>query len=358
MSDENSQASLGSMLVKVGSPEKTGEPASESGKSVGNSAPSVPSLARPVLPAASAPSWGRVLATTIRLWLRRRWQVVAAVVVAAAVAVTALVVSGAFSSAGGSATRPRPASVTPSHHATAPTPQTEAASWIAGQVSGDAIIACDPAACAALQAQGVSAGRLMSLKAATPDPKGATLVVTSSSSSSPAVTQYAPAVIASFGSGPAQIDVRAAEPGGVAAYQSALQSDLTARVSAGTQLLKNKRITFSASDATQLRAGQVDARLLATLAALASQRSFTVSAFSDAAPGAATLYREVTITGNSGSDLTADLTLVNAQVQPYLPAQAGIAPAATGQDVLNVEFSAPSPLGLLTAVLDVARIAR
>ena len=46
----------------------------------------------------------------------------------------------------------------------------------------------------------------------------------------------------------------------------------------------------------QLRAGEVDARVLATLAALSSQHSFTVTAFGDAAPGAATLYREVTIT--------------------------------------------------------------
>jgi hypothetical protein len=223
-------------------------------------------------------------------------------------------------------------------------------------VSGDVIIACDPAACAALQAQGVSAGRLMPLQAAVPDPKGATLVVTSSSSA--VISQYAPALVASFGSGPAQVDVRAAEPGGAGAYQSALRSDLAARVSAGTQLLKNKRITFTAQDAVQLQAGQVDARVLATLAALASESSFTVAAFGDAAPGVATLYREVTITSNNAAGLTADLALVKAQVQPYLPAQAGIAHTAAGQDVLNAAFSAPSPLGLLTAVLDVAHISR
>lgn len=369
MSDESGQASLGSMLVKVGTPETAGEPASESGKPAdesgkpaGDGGTSTSGPARPPLsaPAAAAtPSWGRVLATTIRLWLRRRWPLAATVVLAAAVAVTALAVSGTFSSAGGSVTRPRPATASPSLRATAPavpTPQTEAAAWIADQVSGDAIIACDPAACAALQAQGVSAGRLMPLQAATPDPKGATLVVTSATSA--AVAQYAPAVVASFGTGSAQIDVRAAEPGGAAAYRSALSSDLAARVSAGTQLLKNKRITFTAQDAVQLQAGQVDARVLATLATLASQGSITVAAFGDAAPGAAILYREVLVTTSSASELAADLALVKAQVQPYLPAQAEIVPAGAGQGVLTIEFSAPSPLGLLTAVLDVAHLAR
>jgi hypothetical protein len=42
---------------------------------------------------------------------------------------------------------------------------------------------------------------------------------------------------------------------------------------------------------------------------------------------------------------------VRAQVPPYLPAQASIVIPAT----LIIEFAAPSPMGLLTAVLDVDR---
>jgi len=158
-------------------------------------------------------------------------------------------------------------------------------------------------------------------------------------------------VIASFGSGAAQIDVRAAEPGGVAAYQTALRADLAARMSAGAQLLGNHRIHFTAQDAAQLRAGEVDTRLLATLAALSSQYSFSVIAFGDAAPGVAALYREVTITGASQKIVDA-LALVKAQVPPYLPTQAEMTQMATGPTVLTIEFPAPSPLGLLSAVLD------
>jgi hypothetical protein len=319
-----------------------------------------PGRPAPGKPSATEPSWGRVLATTLRLWVVRqvtvrRWQTAGAAGAAVVVTLAALAISGAFS---GTAARPRaaaapsPAPVTP-RPSTVRTPvagpspaqavaQKAAAAWIASQLSSDTIIGCDPAMCTALQAQGVTAARLMPLTAGAPGPHGATVVATSD----PAAAQYAPAVIASFGSGAAQIDVRATEPGGAAAYQAALSADLAARADAGAQLLRNNRIHFTAQDAAQLRAGQVDARLLATLATLASQYQFSVTAFGDASPGVAALYREATITA-TGQHLTAALALLKVQVPPFLPARAAIASAA-----LTIEYAAPSPLGLLNPVLD------
>ncbi len=233
----------------------------------------------------------------------------------------------------------------------------QAAAWIVSQVSGAAIIACDPAMCAALQAQGVNAGRLMPMRPGSDNPLGSSVVVTSSPASSQLAGEYAPAVIASFGSGGTRVDVRATEPGGAAAYESLLRADLAARESAGAQLLRNWRIQFTRHDAAQLRAGEVDSRLLATLAALSSQYSFRVTAFGDASPGVQVLYREVTVTsGGSGdgmAELAAALALVNAQDAPYQPAHAVIVHPATGQAALTIEFAAPSPLGLLTTVLAV-----
>lgn len=321
----------------------------------------VPSAPTPRRPAAAEPSWGRVLATTIKLWVlrqvtTRRGRTVTVAAAVAAVTVASLAAGGVF--AGTAAPARARAASTPSaakalpHRIVPPRNpvQTQAAAWIAGQLSSDATIACDPAMCAALQAQGVTAGRLTPLTPRSPDPHGATVVVTSAPAAAQATEAYAPAVIAGFGSGAAQIEVRAAEPGGAAAYATALRSDLVARTSAGSQLLRNNHIRFTAQDAAELRAGAVDARVLATLAALSSQYSFTVTAFGDASPGVAAVYREVTITG-AGQNLAAALTLVQAQVPPYLPAQAGIAQAA-GPAALSIEYSAPSPLGLLTAVLD------
>jgi hypothetical protein len=91
----------------------------------------------------------------------------------------------------------------------------------------------------------------------------------------------------------------------------------------------------------------VDTRLLATLAALAAPYSFLVTGFADAAPGAPVLFRQVAITG-IGRGLAAALAMVRAQNPPYLPAHA----AAVGQTGLSIEFAAPSPLGLLSPVLD------
>ena len=167
----------------------------------------------------------------------------------------------------------------------------------------------------------------MPLPTGAASPLGASVLVTSPSVHSPLVDAYAPALIASFGSGEDRIEVRAAEPGGAAAYQAALRADLASRRSAGSQLLSNGRIQFTAQDAAQLRAGEVDTRLLATLAVLAAQHSFRVTAFGGAAPGAAVLFRQVSITsdGADGSASLAEaLALARAQAPPYLPAHAAI----------------------------------
>ena len=231
--------------------------------------------------------------------------------------------------------------------------RSRAATWIAGQVSGNAIIACYPDMCAALQARGVMAGRLMLLRTAAASPLGAAVLVTSPSVDSKLAVEYAPAMIASFGSGDARIDVRAAEPGGTAAYQSARRADLEARRSAGSQLLQNRRLEFTGRDAGQLRAAEVDSRVLATLATLASQQSLLVTAFGQASPGVPLLFRAVTLTsrGNGPTALAAAAVLVRAQAPPYLPAHVTLVRLATGQTALIIEFSAPSPLGLLTAVI-------
>ena len=311
------------------------------------------------------PSWGRVLASTVKLAVARRlraggprrrrgsgsrpwhtrgrWRLATLVVALAGAAVTVLWL------AGGLRRHPFPGRAGPAagggpQSAAAGAPA-QAAAWIAGQVSGDSIIACSPVMCAALQKQGVAAGRLMPLPSAAASPRGAGVLVTSPPAGGQLAGRDAPALIASFGSGRNLVEVRAVEPGGAPAYRAALRADLAARQAAGSQLLRNSHIRLAGPGAAQLRAGEVDARLLATLAALASQYSFRVTAFGDAAPGAPVLFRQVAITGRG---LAAALAMVRAQNPPYLPAHA----AAVGQTGLSIEFAAPSPLGLLSPVLD------
>jgi hypothetical protein len=313
------------------------------------------------------PSWGRVLVTTVKLAMvrrlspagprrrrasgtrpghaRRRWRFATLVLALGGAAVIVVWLTGALTGTS------LPAARVPAASAGPPSPaaraQARAAAWIAGQVSGNAIVACDPGMCAALQEHGVAAGRLMPLRSAAASPLGASVLVTSRSITDQLAGRYAPALIASFGSGANRVEVRAVGPGGVSAYRAALRADLAARQAAGAQLLRNPHIRFTGPGAAQLRAGEVDTRLLATLAALASQYSFRVTGFGDAAPGAPVLFRKMAITG-VGRGVAAALAMVRAQDPPYLPAHA----AAVGQAGLSIEFAAPSPLGLLSPVLD------
>ena len=313
------------------------------------------------------PSWGRVLASTVKLavlrmlraaglrwrgatgsrrWpARRRWRLATLVLALGGVAVIVLWLSGGLAGTPSRAARVPAAGTGPPSVAAGA--QAQAAAWIAGQVSGNAIVACDPGMCAALQEQGVAAGRLMPLRSAAASPRGAGVLVTSPPVSGQLAGRYAPTLIASFGSGGSRVEVRAVEPGGAPAYHAALRADLAARKAAGSQLLRNSHIRFTGPGAAQLRAGEVDTRLLATLATLAAQYSFRVTGFGDAAPGAPVLFRQVAITG-IGRGLPAALAMVRAQNPPYLPAHAGVA----GQTGLSIEFAAPSPLGLLSPVLD------
>ncbi len=277
-----------------------------------------------------------------RPWRARwQWRFAVLAIALACVAVIVLWLTGSSSRA------PRVPSADAGQASLAAGAQARAAAWITAQVSGNAMVACYPRMCAALQEQGVAAGRLMPLRSAAASPLGASVLVSSPSIGGQMAGEYAPALIASFGSGGTRVEVRAVEPGGVSAYRAALRADIAARRAAGSQLVRNPRIRFTGPGAAQLQASEVDTRLLATLATLASQYSFRVTAFSDAAPGAPLLFRKVTISG-IGRSLPAALAMVRAQNPPYLPARIAFA----GQTGLSIEFAAPSPLGLLSPVLD------
>jgi hypothetical protein len=323
------------------------------------------------------PSWPKVIATTVRLWAERhpvfgrkaprRRRVTAWLVALAVVALAAGVTGAVLGQATSSPAAARPAVAQPAGQSgTAPSgsaasalgasaaTRAAAARWIAAQVAAGAVIACDPAMCTALQAGGVAATRLVVLGTAAADPLGSDLVVATAAVRNQfgarLASVYAPAVIASFGSGTGQIDIRAVAPDGAAAYQSAAAAERSGRITAGGQLLQNPRLAFAPSAQAALRAGQVDSRLLILLAALAGQQPVRVSSFGDPAPGAAGVpLRGAVIaspaSGTAGAArLRSMLTFIDAQRQPYLPLHASL----DGTSALTVEYAAPSPLGLLS----------
>ena len=340
------------------------------------------------------PSWPTVVMTTLRLWLDRRGRrigrrgAVSLIVLLIAGLVAALCVvlvvrpgptSASVRTLPAAETTP-PAetappgkastpvnTATPAKPAQHPTPaelqaeaalRGQAAAWIARQVSPAAIVSCDPAMCSALQAHGVPSSQLLVLVLADADPLGSDVVVATSAIRSQfgsrLITVYAPEVIASFGSGAERIDVRAIAPAGAAAYQSALASDSAARITAGRQLLRNKRITASPGAETSLNAGAVDPRLLVALAGLAATQRVSLVSFGDPSPGAAAVpLREAEIQVTTSAEQRAALSFLRAQRAPYLPAVVNPAVVNTVRTkssgdhfTIDIEYDAPGPLGL------------
>jgi hypothetical protein len=230
----------------------------------------------------------------------------------------------------------------------------QAAVWVARQVSPAAIVACDPAMCATLTQQGVPSGNLLVLGPGSGDPLGSAVVLETAAVRSlfgPRLASvYAPEMLASFGSGSDRINVRVVAPDGSTTYRAALATDQRERRVAGAQLLSDPGLTVAPAARPALAGGQVDARLLILLSALASTERFGVSAFADSGPGSSPgLPLRAVMLSAPSTTARRMLSFVRAQRSPYLPAEASLSPGSGGQDVLMVEFAAPDPLGLLNS---------
>ena len=235
----------------------------------------------------------------------------------------------------------------------------QAAAWVAQQVSQDGIVACDRVMCAALTAHGFPSHDLLVLGPTSPDPVSSAVVVETADVhflfGSSLDTVWAPAVLASFGSGTAGITVRVIAPHGAAAYQTALSADLAARKTSGAALLNDPQITVPALAGEQLAAGRVDSRLLLALAALAGHQPINIVQFGNigSGAGAGIPLRFADLAENDQAAHMARAAYVRF-VRAYLstvstkfrPARTVTVVLPTGQAVLRVEFTGPSPLGV------------
>jgi hypothetical protein len=237
----------------------------------------------------------------------------------------------------------------------------KAALWVASQVGHNIQIACDSATCSDLAQHGFPPGSLNVLQPTAPDPYGSLLVIATagirSQFGSKLAAVYAPQVIASFGTGTDRIDVRLIAANGPAAFQRESRKDLLARESSGAQLLRNSRIAASPAGRAQLAAGQVDLRLLTTLAFIAGQKPLDIVDFgsiaSGASPGVPLRFADLAENDPAArmtavAYLHALLSLVRAQQPPYAPLSVRSVRLSAGRTVLRIEFAAPSPLGLLS----------
>jgi hypothetical protein len=333
--------------------------------------------------AGKPPPWRAVIVTTLRLFVQRRvlradhqptgsHKAFRSTRVLALRIVSALVLAALTATAGGILTRHLAATHDPEDgqhrvssgragpaalHAAAENRKV-AASWITAQVSPGVVVACDPLMCQSLVGDGFPAGDLDQLGPGAADPLGAGVVVSTSTVRSEFGRQllsvYAPAVLASFGSGPEKVAVLVTAPDGAAAYWSAARTDLRARRQAGAQLLRNRNVHAPPSAQTELANGDVDSRLLIAIAALAHMLPVYIRQFGGASPGADTdePLRSVSISGavhlaRGASYRALVLAFLRAQ-QPPMPTNATVSGTASAT-VLQITVAAPSPLGLLPA---------
>ena len=292
---------------------------------------------------------------------RRRLRLIGVIAIALAAAVGSLV---AFAirpagSKGGTAAARGTVTLSPALLRQETALRAEAAAWVAQQVSPGVIVSCDPTMCAALRGHAFPARGLLVLSPTSPEPITSAVIV-----ATPAVrdmfgsslsTSMAPGVLASFGSGPAEITVRVVAPRGVAAYRAALRADQAARKTNGSALLNVPRITVSAIARTQLAGGQVDSRLLLAVASLATNEPINIVQFGNIGPGVGPgiPLRFADLASNDQAahmtsaaylrSLRASLNSATAQFRPARIVQV-VRPG--GQAVLRVEFTAPSPLGV------------
>jgi hypothetical protein len=338
----------------------------------------VPGLSRPKerqrqasRPQQVQPSWPTILATTVRLWLKRRAsgdrvarKTAAAKrgIMAAAVALVVVVaaVVGFLLSGRGTSPPRRPAAANPVLGAQAARGQ--AAAWISQQAGRNTIVSCDPVMCSALLAHGFPAGNLDRLGPDAPDPLASDLIAATSVLRSQFGARlssvYAPVTLATFGTGSAQVAVRVVAADGAAAYAGELRADLASRKAVGAVLLQNSKIVVDPQARRQLASGMVDARLLVTLATMADDvHPVQIAAFGGAAPGAgagvplrtAVVFGAATGSTGHAAVLSSLRAFLLGQQPPYLPASTQIVRVAAGQSALRIQYAAPSPLGLLGA---------
>ena len=230
--------------------------------------------------------------------------------------------------------------------------RTQAATWVAGQVSSAETVGCDPLMCAALRAHGVAASRLLPAgggrRPALPAP--AMLVA---SVVRPADSRARRCCWPASGPGPAWSRSGPLPPGGAAAYQRAVAGRPGRAPGRGHATAAQPAHPGRAARPQRTAPGGPGGRPPADHARDAGLAASLAGDRASAAPrpGCRSPRRR---SGRSPSpartpaDLAASLALVRAQRAPYQPAQAAIVRLPGGQTALRIDFAAPSPLGLLT----------
>ena len=253
--------------------------------------------------------------------------------------------SGRSAASGTAACRTGAGNVRPADPATI---SRDAAAWVTAQVGSGTVISCDPVMCQALESRGLPADQVLVLKSGMTSPLGSAVVVATPvlrKQIGNRLSSYAPGLLASFGSGDQQIQVRAIAPNGAAQYISQVNADLAARKMSGAELAQSSRIVASATARKQLAAGEVDARLMTVITGLAASHPIDIVAFGESGPDTAMApFRSAEL---AETNMQKMVTTVVGQQPPFRAAHMVSLRLPNGRSVLRIDFAAPSPFGLL-----------
>jgi hypothetical protein len=258
---------------------------------------------------------------------------------------------------GGGAPQPGDSSGTAS-----PAAQAAAVKWVVSQVDPKTTVACDQATCAALVAQGYSPANLRKITSSSALGGSGVVVVTPAARhlfGSSLATAWAPAALATFGVGSSEVSVRIvapAGPQGAAKWEKRARKDQAERKISEAALVQAKTITVSGPAQQDLQAGRVDGRLMEAIADAASAEPIDIVQFGNAGMGASPevplRYADLAVsnpaaTMGTQAYIQALRTGMNAGPGPR-PDRTELLTLPGGQQVLRVEFLAPTPFGVLT----------
>jgi len=243
-----------------------------------------------------------------------------------------------------------------------------AARWITTDVRHGTRMACEKDMCAQLRNSGVSGDDLVELTGDSVKLTGTQLVIASRGVrqrfGADLAYKIAPDVLGIFGQGPARVEVRQRNTHSRAAHDKLKAKEQRSRQHAALQLLDVPRVHTSSNAMHDLAAGEVDNRLVYTLAKIARSHTINVAAFGGRGPftGIDVPERTVDIDQVDGGAAIDDnpaiagiLKLVRAQHGAYQVAGATLVSAGANGGVLRIRVTAPTPDGLLAKGLPVTK---
>jgi len=158
-------------------------------------------------------------------------------------------------------------------------------------------------------------------------------------------------VVASFGKGPTQVDIRRVDPGGLKHADAAAAASRAARAAAGAALVQNPQLTLRGQTRSLLESGMVDSRIILALAERLAYSTVTVGDFPIMTGEGDAVRRQVLVSAVAGAPATsgAGRAIATRWLNGLTGSTAARAVSDAGGGVLAT-FSAAEPAGLLPGV--------